>query len=572
SSGLYGQNFSAGVSQNPVKAGDRFTLSFTLENTSGKITPPKLTDFLVIFGPSQSSNFSYINGRSSRTITVSYVLLAEEPGTYTIGSATAETDDGKFTSDPIKITVTEGNTNSGNSASNQQSSSNAAPVQSNTDASGNVIIQVVPSRTEVYIGEPIELSYNLLSRYSQLELGETTYPSISGFWTENIDLGNVQWDSRYVTINGMRYRRATIKKQLIYPQRSGKLTIPSYTQNVVVNRSFFNPGTNVSAESNTVNIQVKPYPGNPPTDFANITGLLKMSTEISAQEVNVNEAITFKLKVSGEGNLKLLNPPQVNFPGDFEVYEPKTNDRIAVTANGIRGSREWEYIIIPRYPGDYEIPEITMSYFNQASKSYQTLRTNKIDLKIGGTASGAAGAISVNPKSDVTLLNKDIRFIETRWDQAGKNDFYAGKWLYWIIALVMAALGLLLTYIKRKQQSLAGNVVAYKQKKASKLAMKHLSKARGYLKEQKSKEFYLSVIEAIHGFIQDKFSVDKTALVREELKRLLLSKGATEEQFAELQQLIDDCDMARYAPSAEVDMKSTFERAKKVLQWLEKLS
>ncbi len=568
------QKFEANVSQNPVSVGDRFKLNFVLENTTGKITPPALTDFVVIFGPSQSSNFSYINGKSSRTITVSYVLMAENPGTYTIGAAKASTEDGDFVTSPIDISVTKGsaqNTSSTTRSGNSQSSTAVGPAAKAPASGGNVIIQVVPSKTTAYIGEPVLIDYVLYSRYSQLELGETNYPALSGFWVENIDLGNVKWADRYTTINGMRYRKATIKRQLLYPQRSGKLSIPSFTQNVVVNRSFFNPGSKVSADSKPVTLDIKSYPKGAPSNFSNVTGSFRIASDVSKTTVATNDAITYKLKISGNGNLKLLNAPEINFPSDFEVYEPKTNDKFAVTGNGIQGSKEWEYILIPRYPGEYQIPEVRFSFFNPNTKKYQTIVSDVQSLTVTGEASNVGGTV-VNPKSDVALLNKDIRFIDTDWQPSTGGGLHAAKGIYWLVVLFMVSVGLGASLYVRKQQSLKQNTVVYKQRKAGKQAERQLSKAKSHLKSGDAAAFYVAVVDALHGFVQDKFNANKTQLSRESLKQLLLEKGASEEQFLELQQLIDDCDMARYAPSANVNMDSTYERAKNTLQWLGKLS
>ena len=564
---LEAQSFVAAVSQNPVEKGNRFTLNFILENTSGQITPPPLGEFVVVFGPSQSNNFSNYNGKVSRTTTISYVLIAKDAGKYTIAPAKAETKDGVLKTEPIILEVVEGNNN--NSGQQQSSNSNNRTV----DNAGNIIMEIKSTKNSVYVGEPMVISYTLYSRYSQLELGETTYPPITGFWVENLDMGSVQWDPNYATINGMRYRKAVVKKQLVYPQQAGELTIPSFTQNVIVNRSFFNPGSKVSAESNSLKITVKPFPSGAPADFSNSSGLYRISSEISTQTCNVNDAITFKVRLSGKGNLKLVNTPAIEFPGDFEVYEPKTNDKIAATENGISGYREWEYIVIPRYPGTYEIPKVTFSYFDQASKQYKRISTEAKSIKVEGSALSNNGGVVVNPKTDVTLLNKDIRYIDTNWEQnLAKTNFSAKSTLYWLLVGLIIVLCLGLSFYVRKQQSLRENTVVYKQKKASRFAEKKLSKAKSYLSKNDAPNFYVAVVDAVHGFIQDRFNLDKTKLSRDILKVNLTEKGASEGQVKELQDLIDDCDMARYAPSASVNMNDTYERAKKALQWLEKLS
>ncbi len=569
---LLAQRFYASVNPNPVEQGGRFTVKFVLENASGDISTPDLSDFIVIFGPSKSSNFSYYNGKSSRTETVSFVLLAEREGTFTIGSAQANTGSKQLKSDPIKVEVVKGS-----GSSNQGGSSSSASPSTNENRSienaGNVIMELSANKRSVVMGEPLVLSYTLYSRYTQLELGETTYPPIPGFWVENLDLGSVQWDQNLATINGMRYRKAVIKKQLLYPQQSGKITIPSFTQNVVVNRSFFNAGTKVAANSNALTIDVKPYPNGAPADFSNSVGLYRISSEISSTQGQVNEALTFKLRISGKGNLKLLNAPNIEFPSDFEVYEPKTNEKIAANLEGMSGYREWEYILIPRYPGNYEIPKVSFSYLDLGTKKYKRIASDPINVSIEGSVMDSKGGVIVNPKNDVTLLNKDIRYIESEWhqEQSIKSFSAASKW-FWLLVTVIALGFSSLAFYVRKQQALKENVVEYKQKKASKFAIKKLATAKGHMQKKQEQAFYIEVVNALHGFIQDRFGLDKTLLSRNPLRTELLKRGASEEQCQELQLLIDDCDMARYAPVASVNMESTYERAKNVMQWLEKLS
>ncbi|MFT6718854.1 MAG: hypothetical protein ACJAY8_001253, partial [Sphingobacteriales bacterium] len=317
-------DFKAYVNQNPVNTGDRFKITFELSNAEGEITPPPMTDFQVVFGPSKSSNFSYVNGKSSKSVSISYTVVANRAGTFTIPPATAVTKKGTLKTAPLRIQV-----NKGQAAATANKS---APQQNNTkkniSSSDNLIIQAEVDKRSAYVGEGIVVKYVLYSRYQSLELGDAEYPKWNGFWVKSDKPEKVSWDPNLTTINGNSYKSVLLDRQVIYPQKSGEIKIDPMKLRVFINRSFFNQGTAFDLVSNRIKLNIKRLPNNAPASFNGSTGEYGIQASISPEDsAAVNSPITLKIKISGTGNLDLVSAPALNVPIDFESYEPKTSKR-----------------------------------------------------------------------------------------------------------------------------------------------------------------------------------------------------------------------------------------------------
>ena len=560
--------FQASVNRNPIPAGDRFTLTFTLSNIQGKVAPPDLKGLTVVFGPSTSQSYNYINGRSSSSSSVSYVLIAEKEGKVQIGRAKAYTDKGVLERAPIPVPIEKISYTGNATASNNTTTAQAAP---STTQTGDIILSVVPSKTKAAIGEPIAVTYYLYSRYQSLELGKYEFPPIGGFWCEDIKQESVTWDNQLATINGMRYKVAALKRQVIYPQKSGKFTVKPFEVECVVNRSFFSVGSTLKVKSNSPVIEVSAFPGGAPASFQGISGQFKLESSISSPTVKANEPITLKLKISGDGNLKVIADPQLNFPADFEVYDPKVNDRIRVTTSGLTGSREWEYLVIPRFPGEYTLPAYTFSYFDLATKSYKTLSSTPFTLKVSKGSGQAAGTFSGGGQNQVKLLNRDIRYIYT--DQLPENTlspFSPKSAFFWIAfsSIPLALAGIALT--SRKQKALRKDQVKLKASVANKIATKRLTEAKKALHSKNDSAFYEATSKALYGYLSDKFNIAAAELSSRSIAATLGLVGLSPVEVTRWTDTLDGCEMARFAPSAQITAAEVYQTAVELIANLEK--
>jgi hypothetical protein len=364
--------FQATTDRNAITVGDpvRFTLELT--NASGRITTPDWGGLAVLQGPSTSSNFSSVNGRVSRSSSTSWVLTATSPGDFTIGPSTASVGGGTLRSEPVHIHVTK-------AAAGAASSPQAAQGQKKDP---NLFCTITLSKQKAWVGEQVIATYTLFSRYSSLQPGDYDLPKVSGFWAEEVDLGETNWEPGQRTVNGLRYNVAVLKKQVLIPLRGGSLRVEPMTLNYRVNPSFFNSGTPVRIQSNAVTLVAMELPPGKPADFMGAVGDIRLDVEAKGPAVKANEAVDLTIRFTGKANLKLIDAPQLSLPGDFEAFDPKIEDKITVNGAGMSGSRTFQYLLIPRHEGDYDIGALSFSYFDPASGSYKSLRSAPLRFQV----------------------------------------------------------------------------------------------------------------------------------------------------------------------------------------------
>ncbi|MBP5376276.1 MAG: protein BatD, partial [Bacteroidaceae bacterium] len=226
-----------------VEAGGKFRVQFTVntQNVSG-FSAPDFKGFEVIYGPATSSqsSFQMINGRTSQSSSIiyTYVLLAESPGSYTIGSASVHVDGKTVKSKPVQVRVLSGGAgngggsygggNGGNGAYDNGRQQPSAPTSSSTNISAkDLFMTATASRTNVHEQEAILLTYKI---YTLLDLRQLDgkLPTLDGFQIQEIPLPRVK-DFDIEQYNGRNYKTVTWSQYLLFPQKSGKLTIPSIT-------------------------------------------------------------------------------------------------------------------------------------------------------------------------------------------------------------------------------------------------------------------------------------------------------------------------------------------------------
>lgn len=563
--------FTAYVNQNPIEVGDRFKLTFELTNTKGNITPPSLVDFQVLFGPATSQSYQFVNGQSSSSLSYTYTLMALKEGDYTIESAKAETEDGTLTTKPLVIKVikasgqTQSSNNTARQSQQQQFKNNnrtqQAQGETNVDTRGNqnIFVRIELNKNRVYEGEGVKASYVLYSRYNAVELGEFATPSLTGFYSQEVKSDNNSWDPNPATINGMRYRRATLKELILYPQQFGTIKIDPIDMSCVVNRSFFNPGTSVRIKSNSPTLTVKRLPSPQPGNFSGFTGNFKATASVSNNSVPANEAITLKVKITGTGNLSLIQAPKINFPDDFEVYDPKVNNKFKTTGTGTSGTKEFEYLVIPRYEGQYELAAFDFVYFNPSQNKYVTEKMGPFSFTISkGSGNNQGPSVVMSNKSDVQLLGKDIRYIKYETELRAKNKQFYNSVLFWFLLLI-PGFGVIVSYLLlRKQRAELSDVKGTKKKKANKLIAKQLAHAKSLLNDD-DKAFYEALFKGINQYLSDKLAINPAELTKENIKAKLTTEGAGEQEAAAVINVLDQCEMARFAPVSGTSKNELFE-------------
>ena len=558
-----------------VEAGGKFRVQFTVntQNVSNFIAPD-FKGFEVIYGPATSSqsSFQMINGRTSQSSSIiyTYVLLSDVQGTYTIGSASVQVEGKTVRSKPVQVRVLPagaggsayggGGSNSNGSASGRQSNVPVTTGQGIT--SKELFMTATASRTSVHEQEAILLTYKIYTLVDLRQL-DGKLPTLDGFQIQEIPLPRTK-EFSLEHYNGRNYRTVVWSQYLLFPQKSGKLTIPSITyEGVVVTRNqnidpieaFFNGQSGLlelkkKITTPALTINVSPLP-NKPADFSGAVGKFTLASSISTQEVDANEAVTLKISVKGSGNMKLIATPEVNFPKDFDTYDAKVNDNFQLTRTGLAGNKDFEYLFVPRHAGTYDIPAVKFTYFDTEARTYKTLTTEPYTIKVNKGKGGAGQSVSnySGQQQDVQQLNQDIRFIKTG-DVAlhQQGDTFFGTWKYWAAYLLPFLLFVLFIVMGRKRMKTNANVALTRGKKANKVALRRMKTAKTLLDSHDASKFYDEVLRALWGYVGDKFNMSQESLNKENIEQSLTSRNVPAEQIEQFMKVLNDCEFARYAP------------------------
>ncbi len=563
---LYAQTKFTAEGPAQVIAGQRFRIVFTLTNGDGEnINVPEFTGLDVLYGParSQSSQFSIINGKTTSTKEESYTytVVASKEGKYTIPSATITSDGKQYTSNQLSITVLPPDENV---SSSSQGSSSQATTQQVASSDDKTFARLILSKTSVYEQEPILATIKIYTKAAAISsLDNAVFPSFDGFVVQDIPIQNPQLELEHY--NGTNYQVVAIKRALLYPQRSGKIEIAKGEFTVTVQvvrpmRGFFGmmqgyEDVEKSITTQSVNVNVKPLPSGKPASFANAVGSFTIKSSLSNKTPKANEALTYKLLISGKGNLKYIKDPEISFPGDFEVYDPKTDVDIKTTTSGVSGTRTIEYTVIPRSAGDFSIPAAKFSYFDLSTGTYKTISTDSYNITVAKGEGGEGTTIAkFTDKEDLKVLGTDIRFIKSGDFELSKEiKPLFGSITYWLYYIIPTLIFIIYIIINIKQAKANANIDLSRNRKANKVASKRLKSAGKYLKARNKEMFYAEVLKALWGYISDKLTIPVSELSRDNVSQELMRFGADNTLISKFINIIDSCEFAQYAPSQSDD-------------------
>lgn len=553
-----------------VISGDQVRLVFTVNSQDIKdFRAPSIKGFDVLMGPSRSqqSSIQIINGKrtSNSSTAFTYILFAGNPGTYTIPAASVEVNGEKVFSNAISIKVLPQDQTSGNSGNNGGGSASSSRSQAagSRISANDLFITATASKTTVHEQEAILLTYKV---YTVVNLRQLygKMPDLKGFHTQEVELPQ-QKTFTLEHYKGRNYNTTVWSQYVLFPQQTGKLEIPSITFDGVVAQqtisddpfdAFFNGGGYVEVKKKittpkvVINVQLLPAK---PAGFSGAVGEFKLASSINATDVKTNDAVTIKLTLSGTGNMKLIGTPEVKFPQDFEIYDPKVTDDYKLTNSGLTGTKTFEYLAIPRHAGNFTIPAIEFTYFDLKSNSYKTLKTEAYNLKVAKGQGNADQVISdFTNKESVKMLGKDIRFIKLGDSSLRpKGDFFFGTVGYYLCYLIPLLLFVVFAVIYRQKALENANVAKVKTKKANKVATRRMKLAGKLLAENKKNEFYDEVLKALWGYISDKLSIPVSQLSKDNIEAELTNYGVQEALIAEFIGVLNECEYARYAPGNE---------------------
>jgi hypothetical protein len=573
--------FNAGVDKNPVSADEQFTLEFTVTtNGAGpkNFKTPDLGKFLILSGPNQSTSMQIVNGSVSSSESFSYILQAREAGKFQIGSATIEVGGNQFKSNVIDITVTKA---SGQTRQQAQAAQQGDAV----DMGDNLFLRAIVDRSRVYQGEQITVVYKIYTRARIVNYSISKLPTMTGFWGEELQLPQ-QVNLTNEVINGKQYQVGILKKMALFPTQNGTLEINpmELTCQVQVqskrrsndifdqffNDPFFGAQTsNVPLKSPPVKVTVLPLPqNNVPESFHGAVGKFSLNASLNKHSAKTNEPISLKATINGTGNVKILEAPKLKLPTDFEQYDPKVKEDITRSGETINGSKSFEWLIVPRYPGDKKIPALEFSYFDISQKRYVILRTNEFNILVEKGSAEAPQVAGGLTKEDVKLLNQDIRFIKTEIGslrEKNKELIQPGTAILMTILPFAAFIGLLI--FRQKALTEMSDVVSFRSRKAMKIAAKKLLNAKHLLNQNKHEAFYAEVSTAMWQYVSDKLAIDRAELSIDNVTQQLQQKKVSEALIQRIKECLEACEYARFAPgsSSQEEKNKMYETASNII-------
>ena len=592
----YGQEVKFEASAPSVVAtGEQFRLSYTLNQEGTNLKVPTLEGFELLMGPSvsQSSSFSFVNGKStqSKSYTYTYLLEGTKEGKFQIAPASVTIDGKQYQSNALTIEVVKGNANS-NASSGRNS---GQPIQPDATASvneENLFVKVDVSKKSLYLGESLVATIKVYTKVDLSNFGRSKFPTFDGFLAEEIPTPQ-RIELVRETYNGQIYNVGVIRKVLLFPQHTGEIVIEPFELECIVRQrlaggghsffdDFFGNYRDVRAmrRSKPVTVTVKELPQNgKPAGFSGTVGNITMSTSLSADTVSANDAITYKVTFSGQGNLKLLQAPVMDFPLDFEAYDPKESRNVNTSENGMAGTVSFEYVLIPRYSGDYKIPAIRYSYYDTKSNTYKTIVGQEYAIHVRkGAEKGQAGSTSGNvvqsfKKEDIRQVGEDIRYLKTgslNLKEAGVHFF--GTLKYWLSLFIPLVLFIAAFVFNRQRIKANADIARVKNRTATKMARKRLKLAATALKSHNGEQFYDEVLKALWGYMSYKLNIDKAELNRDNISEILQRKNVSEDLMRDFISLLDTCEYARYAPGSNSDneMEKVYARSIEVITKLDK--
>jgi hypothetical protein len=580
---LIGQDisFNAGVDRTTVGLGESFELRFIIKannvNAVRGFKPPNFSNFFLLSGPNQSTSMQIINGAMSASITYSYVMQAKSPGSASIGAASVFYDNKEYFTKPITLNITRSSTQQKPTQTPQQSrqQQGGAPQVITKDLSQNIFLRAVVDKSKVYQGEQVNVTFKLyISGVGVSNYTVSKTPSLKGFWSEEFNLGQ-QVTLGTETVNGKMYKVGTIRKLALFPTQSGTLEIDPMDLDLILQvqnkkkRSgdifdqffgddpFFNPYTNMqyTVKSPAVKVNVAPLPvTNIPSSYKGSVGKFDLESSISTSKPKTNEPVTLKLKISGEGNIKLIETPEVSLPSDIEKYEPKINDNLN-KSQVISGSRTIEYLFIPRYPGEKVIPPIEFTYFDLGKKNFVTLKTPEYKLNVEqGNQTFASGNAN---RDDIKLLGQDISFIRLSKSAVSKKSdyFYTTPYYYLLYLVVLGIMFAALGYRKKVDKDLS-DLAGFRMRRANKISVKRLSKAKKFMDASKYDDYYKELSLAVWGYLTDKLKIQQAELSIEKVISVLNNQQVSEEILSSTKRCLDLCEFARFSPNSETSVEA----------------
>lgn len=564
--------FEAKVSKKRLGVNERLRVDFEMNQDGDNFNPPDFTGFRIVGGPNQAISNSYINGKRSYSKTYSYFLAPQRQGQFTIAQASIEIDGQTYKTSPVTVQVT--------AAVDKPKDENDADYL----ASENVHLVAEVSNSNPYLSEAITVTYKL---YVSNEVSITSNwreidtPKYADFWSQNIDSrGNYKiYEGQF---RGENYRYVVLRTTVLYPQKTGKLTIEPLTLDVPIDvrsnrRDLFGRylmtrvNKTISAGNRIIDVKPLPQEGKP-INFTGAVGDFEFEVTSNKTQIDANESMELSVKVSGTGNLKLFDLPSLKLPSSLEVYEPTRADEITTQRTGMRGSMVENYTVVPQFKGTYPIRPISFSYFNPKTATYSTISSKELIVDVENGPVSAENEINEslnNGKQAVVLQNEQFKYIKLSPDLQPviKEQFFKSKIFWSLLAAPFLIIPLFILVGRKRKQRLA-DIEGNRQRRATKLAKRYLSEAKKNMVEKAN--FYEALERALHNYLKAKLSIETSEMEKTRIANLLAGRAVMPSVVDDFLNLLKSCEYARYTPASDVTIREDYELAVKTISNIDK--
>ena len=564
-------SFEAKVSKKRLGLNERLRIDFEMNENGDNFNPPNFINFHVVSGPQQSVSRSWVNGVQSFSKTYTYFLTPKKKGKIVLGQAEVNINGEVYKTSPIEIEII--------SAVEKPNDPN------NTDniIDGNIHLVAEISKNNPYLNEGITVTYKLYFRnpISISDVQELESPSYGDFWSHLIKIGRAEINMRG-SYKGEPYNEVIWRKAVLYPQKTGKLILEPLTLNLSLNlpsnrKDLFGRRILTQAQKMITTgkdiIRVKGLPqNNKPDNFSGAVGEFDFDVILNKNTLKATESFQVKIKVKGKGNLKLFNLPPINVPNTLEVYEPEHEENIQITVSGMEGFIEDNYTIVPEYQGKYPIPPVKFTYFNPQTALYKTLDSQDLLVDVfDGPQAGSkrANMVISESKQIIETSENAFRFIKlnTELTPVNKKNFWMSN-RFWILLFTPLLLIITAYLFKFFVFEKTEDAITSKQRKAQYLAKKYLSSAKKVFHNQIL--FYEALERALHNYLKAKLKIETTELSKAKIEILLLDKKVKKQTALDYVSVIENCELARYAPGSSVNIQSDFEKASRLIATIDK--
>ena len=568
--GLMAQvQFEAKVSKNTLGVNERLRIDFIMNVDGDNFEQPSFDGFKVVAGPSQQISQSWINGRSSFQKIYSYILQPNQKGTVTIKQAAIEYNGQIYKTSPLKIVIT-------NAVAQERDPNDRPQGSGSSDAMLNLVAEI--SKTNPYVNEPITAVYKLYFNYINVTgFKELAKPKYNDFWNQNIDIKQLSVEQG--SYQGQRCYYVILKKTILYPQKSGRLTIEPLSLDIGVQvptnrRDMFgqmilsDDNKVVSAGAKTINVRPLPE-ASKPEGFSGAVGKFNFTVTPSKTTLKNGESLDLVVSASGNGNMKLFTLPKPVVPNALEMYDPVHDEKVTTTLSGMSGKISDKYTIIPQYKGKYAIKPMQFSYFDLSTGSYRSITSQEIMIDVLDGPMQAQASAPSNASKNVISKTEQFNYIKpkTTLVAIAKNDFYGSNLYYTLLFLPFAIVPIIILAKKRKE-AIDGDITGNRIKMNNKLAKKYLSEAKKQLNNKEA--FYIALEKAMHNFLKAKLHIETSEMSKDNIQELLLSRNANPESVQNFINLTENCEFARYAPASSASIQQDFDKAVLIISELEK--